>query len=199
MKIKEKPSTVFLNILKTSCLFYTPFSIIINSICSLAANGQLLNLWANCLFFGISFIVSLFFVLKHKNLLKYKILEFIVTIYTLISFIINTFVFIINDGSMWDIKSIFLIFGYSVIISSLIRFVNLKNYLISSIIYYTVSLAAFLTITLAIAKYNTGNNAMIFFGSFTVVYVILAIIYFFIKRTFTKFENEEKVYKRQFD
>ena len=199
MDIKEKQLTVFIKIIKLSCLIYTPVSFLINLLCSLLTNGHLLNLWANFLLFAISFLISLFFVFKKKYKETSKFFIYQVTIYTAVSFIINSFVFIINDGGMWDIVSITLILIYSTIIAFLMFFLKLKSYLISTLIYYAISLASFLLLTVVIANYDKSNSIMILFGSFTIAYIILSIIFFFIKRSFYKYENEEKEYKRQFD
>ena len=199
MDIKEKQLTVFIKIIKLSCLIYTPVSFFINLLCSLLTNGHLLNLWANFLLFAISFLISLFCVFKKKYKEASKFFIYQVTIYTVVSFIINSFVFVINDGGMWDIISITLILIYSTIIAFLMFFLKLKSYLISTLIYYAISLASFLLLTVVIADYDKSNSIMILFGSFTIAYIILSIIFFFVKRSFYKYENEEKEYKRQFD
>lgn len=198
-KAKEKSNKSFLEILKISCIIYSPFTIIINIICALTMQGNLLNFKAIAFIYALCFLTSLILVLKFKKKIEYKPLIFSSCLYATIAFIIQVFVHIIVDGSLWDIKSILLIFAYSVVISILINFVKLKNYILSSLMYYTVSVISFMILTLFIADYNNSNNAMLFFGSFTFIFIIFDIVYYFVKKSFTKYDNEEKPYIRQFD
>ena len=199
MKVKEKSSTVFLNILKFSCILYSPLAIIINIICAIATKGNLLNIKAIAFIYAICFIVSLIVELKSKKKIEFKPLLYASCFYAVIALVIQAFVHIISDGNLWDIKSILLILGYSVVVSVLINYVKLKNYVLSSLMYYAISVISFMILTIFIADYDKSNNAMLFFGGFTFIFIIIAIIYYFVKKSFKKYENEEKPYVRQFD
>ncbi|MBE6673688.1 MAG: hypothetical protein E7596_01120 [Ruminococcaceae bacterium] len=199
MNKKEKKEKLPLLILILSCVVYAPTSILINLVCSLTLNEKLLQAWANLIIFAISFIIGLFLYFLFHVSANNPIINYSATIYTIISFIINTFVFIIEDGKVWTKYSIILILCYSLIIALTIRYLKIKSYLIKSLIYYALSLASFLILTVVIAGYNTGNLVMIFIGSFTIFYVISSVTYFYVKRSFASYENEEKAYKRQFD
>ena len=106
---------------------------------------------------------------------------------------------IIKDGRMWTHWSIILILAYSILVALLSHYIKVNNFLITSIIYYVVSISAFMTLTVLIADYREKNYSMILFGAFTVFFVFYSIVHFFIKRKFYRFENDEKEYKRQFD
>ena len=199
MKQKEKKDNLPLSILILSCVLYAPTSIIINLICSLTLNGMLLQAWANLIIFAIFFIVGLFLYFSFRISATNYIVNRSAVIYTTISFILNTLVFIIENGKIWTLYSIILILVYSIFTTLLMKYLKIKSYLIKTLIYYVLSLVSFLILTVGIAGYKTGNLVMIFLGSFTIFYVISSIIYFYVKRSFASYENEEKVYKRQFD
>lgn len=199
MKQKEKKENLPISILILSCVLYAPTSILINLICSVTLHGKLLQAWANLIIFAITLIAALFIYFSFRIRAKNFIIKRASTIYTSISFIFNTFVFIIENGKIWTYDSIILILLYSVITAVLMKFLVIKSYLIKTFLYYVISLTSFLLLTVGIAGYNSGNHVMIFIGSFTIFYVVSSITYFYVKRSFASYENEEKVYKRQFD
>ena len=198
MNDKLKSNNKFLHILILTCFFYLPLNITINLLCSLG-QGKLLKIWANFILFAIAFIFAIFVGLKTKFTIKSDIIRNTCPIFVIISFVINLFVYIIEDGKIWTLNSIFVILVYSVAISTLLKCLRIKAYLLRTLIYYCVSLASFMILTVGIAKYTSGNSTMLLFGIFTISYAIVSIVYFFIKRAFSSFENEEKTYKRQFD
>ena len=197
MNNKIKPNNKFLHILILACFFYLPLTIIVNFFCSL--DGKLLKFWANLILFAIALIFAIFIGLKTNFYIKFDIIRNTCYIYTLISFVVNLFVYVINDGRLWAFSSILIILSYSIAISILFKFLKIKAYLIRTLIYYCISLASFMILTVGIAKYTTGNNTMLLFGIFSIIYAVLSIAYYYVKRTFASYENEEKNYKRQFD
>ncbi len=199
MKQKEKTDNLPLNILILSCVLYAPTSILINLICSLTLNEKLLQAWANLIIFAIALVIGLFLYFSFRVRAVNYIINRSAVIYTVISFILNTLVFIIENGKIWTLYSIVLILVYSIVTALFMKYIKIKSYLIKTLIYYVLSLASFLILTVGIAGYKSGNLVMIFFGSFTIFYVISSITYFYVKRSFASYENEEKVYKRQFD
>ena len=196
---KNVKNNTILRILSLACLFYLPVTITINLLCSFSPKGALLKVWANMILFFICFVIALIVNFKSKFEIKHIILKNIGYIYTIISFAVNLVVYIIEDGKLWKISTMLLIFSYSVVVAILLKYLKIKSYLVSTLIYYCVSLSSFMILTVGIAKYTTGNSTMLLFGIFTIVYVIVSIIYYFVKRSFLSFENEEKSYKRQFD
>jgi len=71
--------------------------------------------------------------------------------------------------------------------------------LLSTLIYYAVSIIAFIILTVSIAEYSEGYQIMISLGIFSVCYTAASISYFFVKRSIAQAENEEKAYKPMFD
>ncbi|MBQ8145273.1 MAG: hypothetical protein IJ039_00675 [Clostridia bacterium] len=199
MNEKVKSNKNILHILEIACFFYLPITFTINFLCHFMLNGKLLQAWANLIIFLITFVIALIVGFKSQFRIKDGIVRNTCSIYTILSFIINTFVFIIDDGKMWSVKSMILILSFAIIIALLLRYLKIKLYLIRTLIYYCVCLAAFMFLTVGIAEYTNGNNTMLLFGIFTIVYAIISIIYFYVKRSFLSFENDEKNYKRQFD
>ena len=199
MKQKEKKENIPIVILILTCVLYAPTSILINLFCALTLHGKLLQAWANLIIFALILIVSMFIYFPFKIQAKNYIIKRTSIIYTIVSFIVNTVVFIIENGRIWTYNSLILILCYSLITALLMKYLKIKSYLVKTFIYYALSLASFLLLTIAIAGYKTGNLVMIFIGSFTIFYVISSITYFYVKRSFVSYENEEKVYKRQFD
>lgn len=199
MKEKVSSNKFILHILAIACVFYLPCTLFINLICHFVLNGRLLQAWANLIVFFIVFIFALILNIKTKFLIKNGIIRNIGYIYSILSFSINLLVFILEDGKMWTILSMLLILLYSIIASILLQYLKIGNYLVRSLIYYVVSIVSFMILTVGIAKYTEGNSTMLLFGIFTIVYIIIAIVYFYIKRSFYSYENKEKAYKRQFD
>lgn len=199
MNNKVKPTNKFLNILFLSCIFFTPASIVINLFSYFFLGGRLMHAWASFFVFCVAFIVSSILVVKKNADIKNFIIRASASIYTIISFLLNLFVFIIMDGSLWKIQSILLIIAYALIVALLMKYMTVKSYLIKSLVYYAISIIFFLILTVSIAKYNSGNTVVIIFIVFSAVFILFSVLLFYIKRTFFKYENEEKAYKKQFD
>ena len=199
MKQTIQPTNKLLTILTLSCTIFTPSSIGINLISHFALKGNLMHVWACLLVFIIIFIVSAFLVLKHSKQIQNKAIIFGSCMYTIISFSINLFVFIIMDGSLWKIESSILILIYSAIFAYFYYYLKIKSYLKKTIIYYALSLTSFLILTVAFAKYNSGNTVVLLLSIFSIVFIIIAVIIYYVKKAFQRFENEEKPYKRLLD
>ena len=199
MKKNEKPVLKPIDLLILSCVIYTPITIIINLLCHLMLHGAMLKIWANLIVFGVSALIASIAFFAKKVKIKDLIVSRTAWIYTILSFLINTFVYIIWEGYLWKIWTIILLFSYALIVSVLMKILKIKNYLIRTLIYYALSLGAFLTMTLAIADYDSGNSAMLLFAFFTVFYIVSSFLFYFVRRSFLAYENEEKEYKRQFD
>lgn len=199
MKEKEKINISFLNVLAVSCFFYAPFSFLINLICAVTLSGSMLHLWANVLIFIICFFSALIFVFWKEFIIKNTAVCLFSYAYTVISVLINSFVMMIMDGSLWNLYSLLLVFIFSVIVAVLYRYVTVKSYFLSTLMYYAICLTAFLFLTTVIADYGKGNTIILLLGTFTVAYAISAVVLFIIKRSIAKAKNDERHYKRQFD
>lgn len=203
MKKVDNKSPDILTILILSCAIYSVISVLINLICSLSIKvTTMLQLWACVIIFAISFIFATIFAFKKKIRveLSHNIIYSMFCFYTVLSALLSAIALIIPAGTMlWCLYSMLLVIAYSLIISLMRAYLKVKNYLISALIYYGVSLITFMILTNLIAQFNEGNQTMIFFGSFSIAYLILAVLYFYIKRSFERIDNEEKSYKQQFD
>lgn len=202
-KEKEKSSTIVFRILFLSCMIYAPICFIINLICTLSvARSFMLSPWAGALIFLICGITSIVVVLKGKfkkintplNVFKIASISF-----TILSFVIATVSLIIENGQMWNLYGLLDVFVFSLVIACIKSFVKLKSYLVNSLIYYAASITAFMLLTTVIANYNESNIAMLLFGGFTLAYIIIAIFYFFVRRSFASYDNEDKEYKPMFN
>ena len=134
------------------------------------------------------------------NLLLH-VFHFIKTFLNICKFIFKfrLFVFIILDGSLWKIYSIFLILVYSALVSLTYHYLKVKSFLIKVIIYYALSLSSFLILTAAIAKYNSGSTIVLTLSIFSAIFLACSVVIYFVKRSFYRYENEEKEYKHVFD
>ena len=198
-KKNELPSNTPIALFVLTSVIYTPVTIGINVLCYLLLHRQLLVAWANLLIFCVIALGSAIALYGCHSYCKNKLINRIATIYTLISFPINAFVYIIMDGSLWKLSTIFLIFGYAVLTSVLIEFLKIKSYLIRTFIYYVISLVSFLTVTILIANYTEGTAEMLLFLFFTIFYFFCSIVFYYIRRSVENLDNEDKAYKRQFD
>ncbi len=203
MKKEIKQPLKITDVLRLSCLYFAPIFFIINFICALiSGNGVMLVPWASALIFALTFIVALIISIVKKPCERSAALSIITNcccFFAAISFIITLVVFIINDGSIWNLWGLLLVLSVSTVISLLMYFVKLKSFLVSAFMYYAVSVASFMVLITGVGKYTQGNIAIISFSIYSSVFVVSAIVYFFIKRSFEQIENEEKTYKRQFD
>ena len=200
MKTNEAFKPHILTVLATACITFTPFSFIINFICGVSITvNTLLQLWAGILIFALCFIFALVRMLVKKVNYKKSGTNYFSYFYTAIYFIINIFVLAVEGTNLWNLFSLLLLVPYSAIMASLMRFMKINSFLLREIIYYAVSITAFLLLTSVIGDYNQGYTTMILFGTFTLVFTIGAFIYFLIKRSIAQAENEDKAYKPMFD
>lgn len=207
--MKEK--TVFepniWNILTYACAIFAPLSFSVNVICGFSLfEHSLLKLWACALIFGLSFFIALAIVICKKTRIKNNVIKHSAVLYTILSFVLGLYHVMfeaIHDfevkDTMWSVYSFILIFAYSILTSVMLSFIKIKYFLISTLIYYAVGLSSFLVLTTVIGEHGEGNGTMILFGTFTIIYAVSSAVYFFVKRAFAQFENEEKDYKPQFD
>ncbi len=200
MKVKEEFKPTPLSILIFACVIFAPFSFLINFICGISITPTtLLQLWASILIFAIMFLISLIVTFVKKINYRKRAINYFACAYTSISFVLNTFAAIVEGTSVWSIYSLLLVAGYSILISVLFTFIKIKNYLLSTFVYYILSITAFLILTIVIAECNEGYQIMLSFGIFSVSFAISSVIYFYVKRSIAQIENEEKTYKPLFD
>jgi hypothetical protein len=198
-KKKELPSNTPVALFVLTSVIYTPITIFLNILCYFLLHKQLLVAWANLLIFCVVAIGSAIALYGSHLYCKIKFVNRTATIYTIISFTVNAFVFIILDGSLWKLSTILLIFGYAALTSLLMEFLKIKSYLLRTLIYFVISLVFFLIMTILIANYTEGNTEMLLFLFFTIFYFFCSVIYYNIKRSAESLDNEEKTYKKQFD
>ena len=196
--------SIFLDITRFTCLFYTPLMVIINLFCGLNLNGKLLHWWANLILLAISFIVAIFpSVKKHKSNVFDKIafkLVFKASIFfTVVSILVNILVLMIENGIFWSLSSILLILLYSISMSIMTHFIKIKSYLASTLIYYVSNCLYFSLLTINIAGLGKGNALIIVIAVFSLSYALLSVIYYLIKKSIKQLDEDEKVYKRQFE
>ena len=159
----------------------------------------MLGLIGTFVLFLLSIIISIPF--EVKNLIKnsFNLIFLSSLIYTITSSAIILVVHFIENGLMWDYKSVLLTLAYSITISFLLKKLRIKSKFITYLIYYIVNVISFLVLTVFIADYGSGNNTIILYGAFTIAFIALSVIHFFIKKAFQSYDNDETVYKRQFD
>ena len=201
MKPIENKTTNISSILILSCSIYAPLCALINFLCGVSLTATtLLKLWAIVVIFAFTFVIALVIAvtkkINYENLSWYA---YCVCIYSILSAALTVYSSIFVGSYIWSLYSLFLVIAYSSIVSLLLSFVKIKSYLISTLMYYAISLAAFMVLTTVIASYNKGNLTMILFGSFSLFYTVCSILYYFVKRSFAQYDNEEKEYKPQFD
>ena len=201
---KETPQPLKItDVLRRSCLYFAPIFFLINLICVLATgNSVMLVPWASALIFALTYVIALIVTSLKKpkhNKKFYKIVTNTSCIFSSVSFLITLVVYLLNDGSIWNIWGLLLVLFTSALISVLIEFLTIKSFLIKALIFYAVSVSSFICLITAVGHYTQGNVALISFSIYSAVYVVSAIIFFVIKRLFEQFDNEEKEYKRQFD
>lgn len=197
---KEEFKPTFLSILVLSCVVFAPISFLINFICGISITPTtLLQLWASLLIFVIAFFIALIITFSKKVNYKKRLINYFAITYTPICFVLNIFVMFVEGTKVWSVYSLYLVVGYSIIIAALRTYGRFNNYLLSTLIYYAVSIIAFIILTVAIAEYSEGYQIMISLGIFSVCYTAASISYFFVKRSIAQAENEEKAYKPMFD
>ena len=200
MKNKEEFKPTLLSILVLTCAIYSPFSFLINFICGVAITANtMLHLWASLLIFAVIFIVALIIAFTKKVNNKKSVLNLFGCAYAAISFVLNLFVMFVEGTRVWSLYSLLLVCAYSAIFALLYAYLKLKSFLLTTLVYYAVSIISFLILTAAIAGYSDGNQIMLAFGIFSAFYALISISCFCVKRSFAQIENEEKAYKPMFD
>ena len=200
MKTKEEFKPNFLSILTLSCIIFTPLSFLISVVYGLAFTPKnVLQLPGFAVIFPITFIIALIIVfLKEINYKKTPIGCFSCT-YTALTFILSTFVMFVSGTTLWSLYSVLLITGYSLIVTLIRKFIKLKSYLLTTVIYYAASVISFLILIAPIGGYSTGNQVMLSLGIFTACYAVASMSYFLFKRSMQKCDNEDMDYKPMFD
>ena len=197
----------FLEILRIACLFFTPIFLFISVICALALGYSVMLLpWASAIIFCFIFLLAIIVAHSKKERSKSKVLSVIsltCCYFTGISFAVSLFAYAIehiaDNVKLWNLGALLLALLTSAVLSLLLHFVKIKNYLLSSLFYYVVTVSAFFGLVAGVAEHTEGNIVMISFTVYTASYIFGAIVYFIIKQSFKKFDNEEKEYIRQFD
>lgn len=200
MNAKQPHNYAILNILALSCVFFAPITFFLNFICAISISTRsVLQLWACIFVFAVSFLISLIVYFLKGTKIKNKLYRNINCFYSIISIVFCTIAAIIQNPTITNIYVQLTIVAYAFVASAVISFLKVKSYLLQAIIHYIISVAPFLLITSVISDIVTGNGTMILLGSFTGVYLLITIAYFYFKRSFAQIDNEEKAYKPQFD
>ena len=197
----------FLEMLRIACLLYAPIFLFISLICALALGYSVMLLpWANAIIFALVFVLAVIIAHSKKKKSSSKALSIVSVAccyFSAISFVVSLVAYavehIIDNVKLWNLGGLFLVLLTSVVLSILVHCVKIKNYLLCSLFYYAVTISAFFGLVAGVASHTQGNVVMISFSVYSAAYVVGAIVYFYIKQSFKKFDNEEKAYVRQFD
>lgn len=186
-----------LSILSLTCIIFAIFTFVLNIF--LSVKRVVLEVWANLLIFCVILIVSAIIVLSKKLVIKSFVLKASTIIFSILSISLNITLAIVAKLNMWHWYTVVLIAAYSLAVTFMLKYLRLNSYLLRAFIYYCVSIVSFYLLTNVIGGYKAGNTNILLFGIFTLAYIIASIVFFYIKRSFFKFENEEQEYKKQFD
>ena len=197
MKKDIKEFNYPLSIFTFACIVYAVSTFFLNIFLSL--KGVALEVWANLLIFALILIVSSIIVLVKKIAIKSFIPKSIAIIYTILSTALNVSLAIVAELNMWHWTTVILLAAYSLIITILLKYLRLNSYLLRSFINYLISIFSFFLLTNVIGRYKAGDLNILFFGIFTLTYIVMSIVFFYVKRSFLQIENEEQDYKKQFD
>lgn len=193
---------IFVSISTLSCVIFTLFSLLFNIFYSIILWPLLPNIAVNLITLLISFILSsiimIFSIMIKKPFLIKKInfVFFSCILFTSIFVIFNISTVILKD--VWNLYSILIILTLSFLISIVKFYVPIKSFIVKSIIYYIMISIPYFIITLAFGNYGAGNNFIIVFAIYTLIFLLCNIIIFTIKGIKKKAENENKQYTKQF-
>ena len=197
MKKDIKEFNYPLSIFTFACIVYAVSTFFLNIFLSL--KGVALEAWANLLIFALILIVYTIIVFLKNIVIKSFIPKSIAIIYTILSTALNVSLAIVAELNMWHWTTVILLAAYSLIITILLKYLRLNSYLLRSFIYYLISIFSFFLLTNVIGRYKAGNLNILLFGIFTHTYIVMSIVFFYVKRSFLQIENEEQDYKKQFD
>ena len=192
-------------ILNLTCFLYTVLCLLINTlsfaVTSYVLKGipKLFSLSGTFIVFVFCLILSSILVYKRGTQIKSAIINKIAVLYSIFSSSLIVLVYFMEDGALWKYETIILVLCFSSVLALMLKYLRLKNKLLTYIVYYFVSIIAFAILTVVIAQYGNGNNKIIFLLSYTITFFTLSVAHFFIMKSFAKYDNEDKAYKKQFE
>ena len=185
-----------------TCILFTFFSLIFNVFYSTILWPLLPNIGVNLLTLLLAFIISsVIFVIRYSLkksplISKLNLFEITTIFYTTIFIIFNVLTFFIKD--VWNLYTILIILALSFALTIIKLYVNISNFLLKSLIYYLIISIPYFIIALVFAGYDKGNQIIIVFATYTIIYAIINISAYLLISAKLKRENESKKYTKQF-
>ena len=197
---KMKYEIIF-SILSFASLIFLPISLFFNSFNAFFTSADLMSIGFNLVCLGISFLLSAVITIikyKLKKPLCKKLLPIYVIscFYSLIFIIVNVSTLLFKD--IWNIYTIYILLALSIVVSLILLYLPLKNYLVRSLIYYIVIAIPYFIITLVFGNYGDDNSEIIVFFVYTIAYTVARIIAFIILKSNNNIENNKKEYSKMF-
>lgn len=189
---------------KLTCFIYSIFFLIMNSICWFLVENELLTIWANLIFFVISLIIAIPIYYrgqkKQRNQFSpaFSLITYSTVVFTALTFSLNLLVYMMNNGLIWTIYSIYLMLLYSLIATIVKKLIKINSYLIKSIIYYVITCIFYVLIVIYIGSFGGGNKIFVHISIFTVSFALISVIIYLINKKLNDMNNNDSPYRNQF-
>ena len=193
---------VAVSIAVLSCILFTLFSLLFNTFYSIILWPLLPNIGVNLFTLLLAFTISaIVFTISYKLkkpiiVTKLNLITVTTVFYSSIFVIFNILTFFFKD--VWNFYTILIIFALSFVLTIIKIYVQISNYLLKSLIYYLVISIPYFVITLVFAGYDKGNQIVVVFAIYTLIFIIININSYLLISAKRKRENQNKQYTKQF-
>ena len=194
------------NLLGLICLSYMASTFTANMItwCNGASASYLLDFKICVLIMLFSIVFGLFFgflVAKKKKQLpiSLKIIFDISFVYTIFYFAFNSFALITKKSNFWDAYCLLGVMIFAIILPIMVKYVKIKSYLVSSILYFVVYGLFYGYTFIYKANYRKGTELIISITVFLLIFTALDVAYYFATKPKRIKKNKQKEYKSMFN